>query len=86
MEPLAAKWESFGFVAREVDGHDVAALHSAFASMPFSAGKPTALICRTVKGKGVPPAENNPDWHHKNKLSDEEKAIIELALGEATHA
>ncbi len=86
MEPLAAKWESFGFAAREVDGHDVAALRSAFATLPFVAGKPTALICRTVKGKGVPPAENNPDWHHKNKLSDEEKAVIELALGEAAHA
>jgi transketolase len=71
LEPLADKWRAFGFVAKEVDGHDVAALHSAFRALPFGPEKPSAIICHTVKGKGIPFAENDPNWHHKAKLSAE---------------
>ena len=45
-------------------------------------GKPTAVICHTVKGKGLPPAESNADWHHKNKLSDSELDAIRVAVGD----
>ncbi|HLH98937.1 MAG TPA: transketolase [Xanthobacteraceae bacterium] len=83
LEPLLDKWESFGFAAAEVDGHDVAALRKKLASLPFEAGRPSALICHTVKGKGVPDAEHNADWHHKNKLSAGELVSIRAALGEA---
>ena len=68
LEPFAAKWEAFGFAAREVDGHDVAALERTFAALPFQAGKPSAIICHTVKGKGVSFAENNLKWHHKSSI------------------
>lgn len=70
LEPLADKWLAFGFDATEVDGHDVAALESVFQSIPRSAGKPTAVVCHTVKGKGIPFAENNMDWHHKRGLKE----------------
>jgi transketolase len=71
LEPLADKWRAFGFVPREVDGHDVTALRTVLRQLPLAADKPTAIICHTVKGKGIPFAENDPNWHHKAKLSAE---------------
>jgi transketolase len=61
MGDLAAKWESFGWVARTVDGHDVSALLDALQA---PTGKPLAIIARTVKGKGVSFMEHNRAWHH----------------------
>ncbi|MFI5348019.1 MAG: transketolase [Elusimicrobiota bacterium] len=52
MEPFADKWKSFGFATANVDGHDVEALKSLFGRLPLDPGKPTAIICDTVKGKG----------------------------------
>jgi transketolase len=63
LEPLAAKWRSFGWHAIEVDGHDIAALQDAFAEASATKGKPTCLIAHTVKGKGVSFMENNPKFH-----------------------
>ena len=83
LEPLLDKWRSFGFATDEVDGHDVHALRGKLRSLPYASGRPSALICHTVKGKGVPEAENNADWHHKNKLSANELASIRAVLGEA---
>ncbi len=83
LEPLLDKWKSFGFAATEVDGHDVAALRRKLAALPYETGRPSALICHTVKGKGVPDAEHNADWHHKNKLSAGELASIRAVLGGA---
>jgi len=64
MEPLADRWAAFGFAVKELSGHDHAALHQAFASVPIENGKPTCFIARTIKGKGVSFAENKPAWHH----------------------
>jgi transketolase len=86
LSPLADKWTSFGFAVREVDGHDVAALGAALGALPFVPGRPSVLICHTVKGRGIPDAEHNPAWHHKNALTESELAAITLALGEADHA
>lgn len=72
LEPLADKWRSFGFAVREADGHNVEELHSVFSSVPLDPDRPSAIICHTVKGKGVSFAENNPAWHHKNRLTREE--------------
>jgi transketolase len=83
LEPLVDKWRSFGFATREVDGHDVGALREALRAVPYRKGSPSALVCHTTKGKGVPDAENNADWHHKNKLTSGELAAIRLVLGEA---
>jgi transketolase len=68
LEPLADKWRAFGFAVAEVDGHDVAALRALFAKLPLAADKPTAVICHTVKGKGIGFAENDAEWHHKSKI------------------
>src|SRR5437867_2615059 len=59
LEPLAEKWRAFGFAAVDVNGHDVAALREVLTNLPRDSSKPTAVICHTVKGKGIPVAENN---------------------------
>lgn len=81
LEPLVDKWRAFGFSVRRVDGHDVAALADAFAALPFEAGKPSALICDTVKGRGFPFAENDARWHHKSRLSGAEMAALRAVVG-----
>src|SRR5262249_26050453 len=53
IDAIAAKWRAFGWHAVGVDGHDVAALTAAFADARATAGKPTVLCCRTLKGKGA---------------------------------
>ena len=80
MAPMADKWRAFGFAVREVDGHDVAALHETFAALPFEPGKPSLVIAHTLKGRGIATAEQNPTWHHKNKLKSEELAMIRRSL------
>jgi transketolase len=80
LEPFADKWRSFGFAVREVDGHDLDTLRDAFRSAPFEPGKPSAVICHTVKGKGVAFAENNMQWHHKNKVTDAEVEALLTAI------
>jgi transketolase len=72
LEPFAAKWEAFGFATREVDGHDVGALECTLGGLPFASGRPSALICHTVKGKGIAFAENNLKWHHKSSIKSNE--------------
>jgi transketolase len=63
-DPVDQKFESFGWAVKHVDGHDLKALHEAFAAMPFEPGKPNLVIAHTVKGKGVSFMENNVKWHH----------------------
>lgn len=70
LEPLAGKFCGFGFEVREVDGHDLAALRAAVGALPFCRGKPSALICRTVKGMGIPASQVSPDWHYAVNLSE----------------
>ena len=86
LEPFADKWRAFGFAVEEVDGHDVAQLRAALRRVPFQSEKPSALICHTIKGKGIPFVENNLNWHHKNKVSEDEVKALLAALdgGEAS--
>lgn len=81
LEPFAEKWADFGFAVTEVDGHDVKALKEVLSRVPLEGDKPSAVICHTVKGKGVSFAENNLAWHHKSKISDEDLNAMYDALG-----
>ena len=72
LEPLAEKWKAFGFSVKEVDGHDVGQLQNILSKIPFEKNKPSVLICHTIKGRGISFAENNMNWHHKNKFKEEE--------------
>lgn len=76
LEPLTDKWRSFGFEVEEVDGHDVAALEHLLNRLPLNVQKPTAIICHTVKGKGLSFAEGKPEWHHKSRLSEAQIAAM----------
>lgn len=80
LEPLADKWRAFGFAVREVDGHDVEQLRHVMSRLPFEGDKPSAIICHTVKGRGIAEAEGNPDWHHKSKISADEVAAMYAEL------
>ncbi len=72
LEPFSDKWKSFGFGVAEADGHDVRELRSVLSALPLEPDKPNAVICHTVKGKGISYMENNLSWHHKSKVSDDE--------------
>jgi transketolase len=76
LEPFYDKWASFGFAVREVNGHDTGELLSVLGSMPFEKGRPNAIICHTVKGKGVSFTEKNLSWHHKAKVTDAEVGAL----------
>lgn len=71
LEPLADKFTAFGWSVRTVDGHDVAALTDVVGQVPFEPDKPSMIVARTVKGKGVPFMEDVAKWHH-GVPSDEE--------------
>lgn len=80
VESVAARWLAFGWHAVIVDGHDVRALQRAFADARETKGRPTMLVARTLKGKGVSLMEDRPGWHGKAlKAGDEaDTAIAEL--------
>jgi transketolase len=80
LEPLADKWRSFKFAVAETDGHDIEALRLILEKVPLEPDKPTAIICHTVKGKGLDFAENNLAWHHKSKITDQDLADMYKAL------
>lgn len=81
LEPLAHKWSSFGFGVRQADGHDVHELREALAELPVEKGKPSAILCHTVKGKGIDFVENNLHWHHKSKVEQGEIQSLLAGLG-----
>ena len=80
LEPLVDKWRAFNFNPVEVDGHDVEALRKVFGRLPAAQDRPTAVICHTVKGKGISFAENDANWHHKSKISQDVVAKLHAAL------
>ena len=76
--PHDAKLEAFGFNVITIDGHDFEQIEAAFAAAKECKGKPTAIIAKTVKGKGVSFLENQVGWHG-NAPSDEQ---YEIAVAE----
>ena len=82
LEPIADKWRAFGWSVREIDGHDMAAILDAITAIPFERGKPSVIIAHTVKGKGLPFAENRVDFHYHDV--DEEMVKEALAILESS--
>jgi transketolase len=80
LEPMTDKWRAFGWHVLEADGHDLAALLEAYERAKTLKERPTAIVCHTIKGKGVSLMENNPAFHGKAATPEElEQALAELA-------
>ena len=80
LEPLAEKWQAFGWRVLEVDGHDLRQIVEALQEARTTRGQPTVIIARTVKGKGVSFMENNASFHGKAPNKEQyEIAMKELA-------
>ena len=75
--PLKEKFEAFGFEVLEVDGNDIDELITVFDKAKTVKGKPTAIIAKTIKGKGVSFMEDKADWHGKAPNDEEYKTAIE---------
>lgn len=76
-EDLQQRWTAFGFNTVVVDGHEIGAILDALKTK--AKGKPTAIIAKTVKGKGVSFMENQAAWHHKLPTAEQyEQAKLEL--------
>ena len=80
MNEIAARWRAFGWHAMVVDGHDIEALKKAFAEARATKGKPSMVLARTLKGKGLAAIEGKDGWHGKalKKGKETDDAIAEL--------
>lgn len=77
--PLKDKWHAFRWNVIEFDGHDIGAIRTAFEQAKRCENRPTMLIARTVKGKGVSFMENQPSWHGLAPNAGQlQKALAEL--------
>ncbi len=77
LDPLAAKWEAFGWNVHEVDGHDMKALSRLLDKVPDGSGRPIAIIAHTIKGKGVSFMEDDNNWHYRIPTAEEVAAAWE---------
>lgn len=83
MEGYRSRWAGFGWHAIVADGHDPDALLAAFDEALSVKGRPTVVLARTIKGKGISFIEDRPDWHGKalKKGEELERALAELSQG-----
>ena len=85
LEPLAEKWEAFNWHVLTIDGHDFRQILAAIEEAHRTRGRPTAVIARTVKGKGVSFMENKIKYHGAATSDEELKlALVELDAMEAS--
>lgn len=83
INPVEDKWRAFGWNVISIDGHDYNQIIDALDPKHIIPGKPTMIIAKTVKGKGVSFMENVADWHGKAPKPEElEKALADLAAPE----
>jgi transketolase len=80
LEPLDKKWAAFGWNVFEVNGHDIEMILNIFETVLKNNGRPSVIIARTIKGKGVSFMENKSKWHGAQLSTDDYvKARGELA-------
>jgi transketolase len=83
IEPVVAKWRSFNWHVREIDGHDIAQIIDALDEAEVVHDRPTLIVSHTVKGKGVSFMELNSAWHGKAPDAEKlEAALLELRATE----
>jgi transketolase len=85
LEPLAGKFGAFGWTCRVANGHDFASLDAAFDGLPHLPERPTAVIVKTRRGKGVPSLEDRGDtWFLRPSPAEVEEFIAELRHSDVT--
>jgi transketolase len=77
LDKYAKRAQAFGWHTIEIDGHDVNAIDAAYREAAETTGRPTAIIAKTIKGKGVKAVEDKNGWHGK-ALDNPDEAIEEL--------
>jgi transketolase len=78
-EPLEQKFQAFGYEVRTVNGNNIPDLVRLFSRLPFEEGKPSLVLARTIKGRGISYMEDQVDWHHHVPTDDEyHTALVEL--------
>lgn len=77
----AERYSAFGWSVKEVDGHDVSALYDSLSTAPFVKGRPSLIVAKTVKGKGLSFLEGDVRYHHWNP-NEEQKAMALTELAE----
>ena len=82
VRPIDEKFKSFGWNVIMIDGHDFSQITDAFASARNCKGRPTAVVAKTCKGKGVSFMENNAGWHGKAPNEEEAKQAVSELGGE----
>jgi transketolase len=82
LEPLAERWRAFGWSVVDVDGHDIAMLARTFDAVPVETGRPTCVIARTFKGRGVSFIQDRVEWHHRVPTDAELAAALAELDGE----
>jgi transketolase len=79
LEPIADKWKSFGWNVITIDGHKIQEILSAIDEAKACKGKPSVIIARTIKGRGVSFMEHKFEWHAKAPTPEElQRALSEL--------
>jgi len=80
LEPLGDKWRAFGWRVIDLDGHDFDQILAAYREAAATQGRPTVLLAKTVKGRGVSFMENNNEWHGAAPNAEQtQQALAELA-------
>lgn len=78
-EPIADKFQAFGWYVQSIDAHDFQQIEEAVENAKKQKGKPNMIVCRSIKGKGVSFMENQPGWHGAAPKPDErDRAIADL--------
>jgi len=84
VEPIAPRWDAFGWHTAEIDGHDFAQIHDAFQACRTESGRPSVIVAQTVKGKGVSFMEGKNEWHSgPTNPQQTAQALEELAAASA---
>ena len=83
VEPIETRFESFGWDAARIDGHDLTTLLDTFAALPsVSSDRPFVIVAETVKGKGVSMMELSLAWHVGNLAGSDYDAVVAELSGQ----
>ena len=80
--PIDEKFKSFGFNVITIDGNDINQIKTAFSQAKSVKDKPTCIIAKTIKGKGVPFMENKAEWHGKAPNQEQYEEAMKAVIGD----